>query len=442
MGEEQLMLTIWNFLRLLSSVIPGVIWLVSTSAIATEVRQRSTLYEVAFKELTFSPPASPASPAPPAFQSTTIERNSVLVLEQHSATAAKRTEDLAQSQAIETHRFAITNEQPEAMSEITSVSQLSDIQPTDWAFQALRSLVERYDCIAGYPDNTYRGDRVLTRDEFAAGLNTCLNAIAQQLGNLRSDASLEDIAALKRLQDEFAAELATLESQVENLEARADELETKQFSATTQLNTSLLLVSLVVNTALAALVNFLGEFLPGLAYLWQFLSFLVSFGMITLLFAAIYAILPDAQVAWRDAFVGAVITGGLFMLGQFLFGLFLSQTQFGSAYVVAGSFVIIITWIYYAAHILFLGAEFTKVYARRRGCPIIPEEHAVSISSNNQSHLHKARQENNSPGGKSKHNRSGKSSSNQQISYHKWRNSGNLLTQLSRRWSSWRNRKR
>jgi membrane protein len=151
-------------------------------------------------------------------------------------------------------------------------------------------------------------------------------------------------------------------------------------------------------------------------------------GIVTLLFAAIYAILPDAQVAWRDAFVGAVITADLFMLGQFLFGLFLSQTQFGSAYGVAGSFVILITWIYYAAHILFLGAEFTKVYARRRGCPIIPEEHAVSISSNNQSHLHKARQENNSPGGKSKHNRSSKSSSNQQISHHKRRNSGNSLT--------------
>ena len=112
--------------------------------------------------------------------------------------------------------------------------------------------------------------------------------------------------------------------------------------------------------------------------------------MVTLLFAAIYAILPDAQVAWWDAFVGAIITAGLFMLGQFLFGLFLSQTEFGSAYDVAGSFVIIITWIYYAAHILFLGAEFTKVYARRHGSPIVPEEHAVSISSNEKTHLQKA----------------------------------------------------
>jgi membrane protein len=212
--------------------------------------------------------------------------------------------------------------------------------------------------------------------------------------------------------------------------------------------TFLLLVSLVVNTALAALVDFLGEFFPGLGYVWQFLSFLVSFGMVTLLFAAIYAILPDAQVLWWDAFVGAIITAVLFMLGQFLFGLFLSQTEFGSAYGVAGSFVIIITWIYYAAHILFLGAEFTKVYARRHGSPIVPEEHAVSISSNDQMHLQKVCQGKNSQAGKSKRNRSGEGSSNQQTSHQRRRNSGNLLTNLGRRctrmvrrWSGWRDRK-
>ncbi len=141
----------------------------------------------------------------------------------------------------------------------------------------------------------------------------------------------------------------------------------------------LLLVSLVANTTLAALINFLGDYLPGLGYLWQFLSFLLTFLMVTLLFAAIYTILPDAKVEWRDAFVGATITAILFMLGQYFFGLFISQTNLGSAYGVAGSFVIIITWIYYAAHILFLGAEFTKVYARRTGSPIVPEEYAVSI---------------------------------------------------------------
>ncbi|MCA1991304.1 MAG: YihY/virulence factor BrkB family protein [Coleofasciculus sp. S288] len=192
----------------------------------------------------------------------------------------------------------------------------------------------------------------------------------------------------------------------------------------------LLLVSLVVNTALAALVNFLSEFLPGLGYLWQFLSFFVSLGMVTLLFAAIYAILPDAQVAWRDAFVGAMITAVLFMLGQFLFGLFLSQTEFGSAYGVAGSFVIIITWIYYAAHILFLGAEFTKVYARRHGSPIVPEEYAVSISPNEET---RSLASNQNLEKESQRDRSGKRLSSRFTNHQQQRNSGNLLTNLKRR---------
>jgi membrane protein len=88
--------------------------------------------------------------------------------------------------------------------------------------------------------------------------------------------------------------------------------------------------------------------------------------------------LPDAEIAWRDTAVGAVITAILFLIGQSLFGLFLRQTNFGSAYGVAGSFVILITWIYYAANILLLGAEFTKVFAQRRGSPIVPSEYAIS----------------------------------------------------------------
>ncbi|WAL59143.1 YihY/virulence factor BrkB family protein [Thermocoleostomius sinensis A174] len=145
----------------------------------------------------------------------------------------------------------------------------------------------------------------------------------------------------------------------------------------------LLLVSLVANTVLVAVINTLRDIIPALSYLWRALSFVVSFGMITLLFTAMYTILPDAKVRWQDAIVGASLTTALFMLGQSLFSLFLSQTNFGSAYGVAGSFVILITWIYYAAHILFVGAEFTKVYARQHGFPIVPEEYAVSTSSSN-----------------------------------------------------------
>lgn len=123
------------------------------------------------------------------------------------------------------------------MSQVTSVSQLSDVQPTDWAFQALQSLVERYGCIAGYPDGTFRGNRALTRYEFAAGLNACLDQINKLISEGTSGfATREDLLALQRLQEEFAAELATLRGRVDALEARTSELEANQFSTTTKLN--------------------------------------------------------------------------------------------------------------------------------------------------------------------------------------------------------------
>ncbi|MEM7772655.1 MAG: iron uptake porin [Cyanobacteria bacterium P01_A01_bin.37] len=122
------------------------------------------------------------------------------------------------------------------MAQVTSVSQLSDVQPTDWAFQALQSLVERYGCIAGYPDGTYRGNRAMSRYEFAAGLNACLDRINELIAaGLADKVSREDLAVLQRLQEEFAAELATLRGRVDALEARTAELEANQFSTTTKL---------------------------------------------------------------------------------------------------------------------------------------------------------------------------------------------------------------
>ncbi|MEG5036128.1 iron uptake porin [Microcoleus sp. AT3-D2] len=121
--------------------------------------------------------------------------------------------------------------------QVTSVSQLSDVRPTDWAFQALQSLVERYGCIAGYPDGTFRGNRAMTRYEFAAGLNACLDKVSELIqGGSRNLATREDLASVQRLQEEFAAELATLRGRVDALEARASELEANQFSTTTKLN--------------------------------------------------------------------------------------------------------------------------------------------------------------------------------------------------------------
>ncbi len=125
----------------------------------------------------------------------------------------------------------------QAMSQVTSVSQLSDVQPTDWAFQALQSLVERYGCIAGYPDRTYRGNRALTRYEFAAGMNACMDRINELIAaGTENLATKEDLATLQRLQEEFAAELATVRGQVDALEVRTATLEAQQFSTTTKLS--------------------------------------------------------------------------------------------------------------------------------------------------------------------------------------------------------------
>jgi len=124
-----------------------------------------------------------------------------------------------------------------SMDQVTSVSQLSDVRPTDWAFQALQSLVERYGCIAGYPDGTYRGNRALTRYEFAAGVNACLDQVTKLIGSSTANfVTKEDLAILQRLQEEFAAELATLRGRVDALSARTSELEANQFSTTTKLN--------------------------------------------------------------------------------------------------------------------------------------------------------------------------------------------------------------
>jgi Carbohydrate-selective porin, OprB family/S-layer homology domain len=123
------------------------------------------------------------------------------------------------------------------VGQVTSVSQLTDVKPTDWAFQALQSLVERYGCIAGYPDRTYRGNRALTRYEFAAGLNACLDRVNELIAaSTATLATKEDLAALKRLQSEFRSELDELKGKVDGLDVRTARLEKQQFSTNTKLN--------------------------------------------------------------------------------------------------------------------------------------------------------------------------------------------------------------
>jgi Carbohydrate-selective porin, OprB family/S-layer homology domain len=139
---------------------------------------------------------------------------------------AKTSEQLADATEV----IKEIKDQQKSVGQVTSVSQLSDVQPTDWAFQALQSLVERYGCIAGYPDGTFKGNRAATRYELAAALNACLDQISDRF------ATKEDLATVKALQEEFKTELATLKGRVDGLEARTKTLEAQQFSTTTKLS--------------------------------------------------------------------------------------------------------------------------------------------------------------------------------------------------------------
>jgi membrane protein len=132
----------------------------------------------------------------------------------------------------------------------------------------------------------------------------------------------------------------------------------------------LLLVSLVLSAALAALDASLDSFFPGGAVLLQVLNSVISLGVVALLFAMIYKVLPDTEVEWRDVWFGAVVTAALFVVGKYAIGLYLGRGAVGSAYGAAASLVIILVWVYYAAQILFFGAELTQVYARRHGSRI------------------------------------------------------------------------
>lgn len=147
----------------------------------------------------------------------------------------------------------------------------------------------------------------------------------------------------------------------------------------------LLLVTLVISAALTAITSYFGHILAGIDMIWQFINFIFSFIITTLLFGLIFKILPDAKVAWSDVFIGAVMTALLFSIGKFVLGQYLGNSSFASAYGAAGSLVVILAWVYYAAQILFFGAEFTQVYARRYGTKI----GAKSSRGNSQSSSHR-----------------------------------------------------
>lgn len=141
----------------------------------------------------------------------------------------------------------------------------------------------------------------------------------------------------------------------------------------------LLLVSLVVSAALTWVGEVFEHTLPGGAAVWQVLNFGISLAVVTALFALMFKTLPDARIHWRDVWVGAAVTAGLFTLGKFGLGLYLGSAGVSSAYGAAGSIVALVIWVYYSAQVLLLGAEFTEVYARRFGSRIVPDEDAVRL---------------------------------------------------------------
>ena len=142
----------------------------------------------------------------------------------------------------------------------------------------------------------------------------------------------------------------------------------------------LLLVSLVLSSALSLVGNAFSNLLPGAEVLGQVVNFAISFAVITLLFAAIYKVLPDVKIAWGDVWIGAAATALLFVIGKLLIGLYLGNASVGSTYGAAGSLLVLLLWIYYAAQLLFFGAEFTQAYAREYGSRIVPDEGAVGVT--------------------------------------------------------------
>ena len=139
----------------------------------------------------------------------------------------------------------------------------------------------------------------------------------------------------------------------------------------------LLLVSSILSAGLVAVTQFTNKLVPGLEILGSTLEFVLSLALVTLLFAAIYKILPDVKVPWRNLWVGSAVTALLFNVGKILIGLYLGNSHIGSAFGAAGSVIVLLVWIFYSAQILLLGAEFTQVYSKSVGVPLQPSDYAV-----------------------------------------------------------------
>ncbi len=142
----------------------------------------------------------------------------------------------------------------------------------------------------------------------------------------------------------------------------------------------LILASVFLSVYLAAASRYFQHVLPMTGRVWPLIDFGVSFAITTMLFAAIFKILPDVYIAWRDVWLGAAVTAVLFAMGKIAIGLYLGRSSFASAYGAAGSFLVLLAWVYYSSQILFFGAEFTQVYTIRHGHRFRPARGAQFLS--------------------------------------------------------------
>jgi membrane protein len=142
----------------------------------------------------------------------------------------------------------------------------------------------------------------------------------------------------------------------------------------------LLIVSLAVTALLAALGDYLARSLPGGEGLWHAINFVLSLGVVAVLFALLFRFIPDGRVVWKDALVGGLVTSVLFTVGQAAIGFYLGRSNVGSSYGAAGSLVVILVWIYYSSMIFLYGAEFTKTYAVRLGERVRPDPDAMPVT--------------------------------------------------------------
>ena len=129
----------------------------------------------------------------------------------------------------------------------------------------------------------------------------------------------------------------------------------------------LLILSLILSMVVTTVSKYRIDFLPGSQILWENLDFIVSLGLMTFLFGLMFKYVPDITIAWKDVFVGSIITALLFIFGKFLLGVYISRGSLGSAYGAAGSLIVFLAWVYYSAQIILFGAEFTQVYSRMYG---------------------------------------------------------------------------